>query len=73
MYGSISKSLPNNPTDVLDNNGNDEEISTNKLLDDKNEGGTLGFSGQDKLSKFGLRNNEEFSIATSPTRKRDLI
>lgn len=71
VYSSISKSLPESPTDDPDDSGLEGKVDPK--AQSKTEGGSLGFSGYDELSKFAVRDNEEFSIATSPTRKRDFI
>jgi len=67
VYGSISKSLPN------EYNGNSPEDDPTGKQPTKadSESNPMGFSGHDQLSKFGIKSDEEFSIATSPTRKRD--
>jgi len=66
VYGSISKSLPANYESSV--NAAEKIVG---VTDDstKPDTGPLGFSGHDSISKFGLDN--EFSVLTSPTRKRD--
>jgi len=66
VYGSISKSIPKHES---------SDDTAEKIVDlsdgssSKPDSGPLGFSGQDSISKFAIDN--EFSVVTSPTRKRD--
>lgn len=69
VYGSISKSVPDKDSSQTEA----ENFGTNDNNDSPKPGsGPLGFSGQDDFTKFSLQ-DDEFSVATSPTRKRDFI
>lgn len=74
VYGSISKSVPNdvkvNEDDVIAQNTD----VTNET--DPKPTNPMGFSGHDAISRFGhypgkVESSDHYSVATSPTRKRD--
>lgn len=71
VYGSISKSLPPDDPNTPNDGKKPDKNTDNSLDSDHNEGLQLGFSGHQALSKLGL--DEDFSITTSPTRKRDFL
>jgi len=67
VYGSISSSIPK---DESSNKTAESIVDLSDGSSSKPDSGPLGFSGHDSISKFAIHDNE-FSVTTSPTRKRD--
>jgi len=72
VYSSISNSLPSDNTPPSNEGGDNKELhKTNSDNIKSSDGGQLGFGGHDAIAKLAL--DDDFSIATSPTRKRDFL
>jgi len=71
VYGSISKSVPNEATDDGDDGDDDPPPATGAPKESPSSTSPIGFAGYDALSKFGK--DEHFSVLNSPTRKRDFV
>jgi len=75
VYGSISKQVPNAdaPAEDASTEAPIEQVSSSSASE--TEKGPMGFSGRSRdISKFGLDEYDDqhhFSVANSPTRKRD--
>ncbi|XP_057307087.1 stomatin-like protein stl-1 isoform X2 [Hydractinia symbiolongicarpus] len=73
VYSSISKTLPEDPNTPPTEPGKDTNEKKGLNNEKNSEGTPLGFSGHDALARFALSDDDNFSIATSPTRKRDFL